>query len=484
MTTSDAHLVHSHSHRYYVPLISQDLTQEEALTQSFDALKHVDKIINDVFTRLQDKIKYERERLSGITGRVQAARQKVELISQNESKVTTIFSSAKFPAVKELPDFERVCGKKAENPAADLQITKPPRRKDDSRPKESNVDTKKLLHEVISSRVSSHADHDQEEDTQTQKEGLGRLPAYLPSVSSALLFNSDENLYKKYQSINNLEGVGGIDKEQEDEELAAAPHTLLEGTNLPVFGGLQFEYKPDIGEVPTFDLPTNLPLGKLADINFGGGTDFGSIAPSLAELPSLPTLPALSFSAPESAVQPSLDQTGGAPAARSAPPPPASTSSTSAAPPPPPARGAPAAPPMAPAAPPMAPPVAPGPPAPAAPRPAAAAAPAKPSGGGGGGGQQDLLSAIRDSKNRSKLKRAAERVVGEDTSAAASSSSGDGGGDMMSALKARLNKLRVATTGKNPSEKRGNTMADVVVQAVRATPSKDESDEDDEDDWE
>ena len=36
-------------------------------------------------------------------------------------------------------------------------------------------------------------------------QGLGRLPAFLPSVTSCLLFNSDENPYKTYNSFNNLE---------------------------------------------------------------------------------------------------------------------------------------------------------------------------------------------------------------------------------------------------------------------------------------
>jgi hypothetical protein len=40
----------------------------------------------------------------------------------------------------------------------------------------------------------------------------------------------------------------------------------------PMFEGLQLGYKPDLGSVPIFaaDLPSNLPLGKLADISFGG----------------------------------------------------------------------------------------------------------------------------------------------------------------------------------------------------------------------
>jgi WAS family protein 1 len=61
---------------------------------------------------------------------------------------------------------------------------------------------------------------------------LGRLPSYLPSVSSILLFNSDENPYKKYVTINNLEGKAGEDRQAQTTELMAAPKSLLEGTAL------------------------------------------------------------------------------------------------------------------------------------------------------------------------------------------------------------------------------------------------------------
>lgn len=59
------------------------------------------------------------------------------------------------------------------------------------------------------------------------KEGLGRLPAGLSSISALLLFNTQENPYKKYVSLDNLAGKERVTAEQQTrKELAAAPTTL------------------------------------------------------------------------------------------------------------------------------------------------------------------------------------------------------------------------------------------------------------------
>lgn len=45
----------------------------------------------------------------------------------------------------------------------------------------------------------------QPEQGQTNKQGLGRLPEYLPTVSSLLLFNSAENPYKEFKLLDNTQ---------------------------------------------------------------------------------------------------------------------------------------------------------------------------------------------------------------------------------------------------------------------------------------
>lgn len=65
------------------------------------------------------------------------------------------------------------------------------------------------------------------------REGLGRLPTELESISSLLLFNTQENPYKKYVSLDNLAGKEVEAPAKDKASLADAPTTLGEGDQLP-----------------------------------------------------------------------------------------------------------------------------------------------------------------------------------------------------------------------------------------------------------
>jgi len=132
---------------------------------------------------------------------------------------------------------------------------------------------------------------DREEDT---KEGLGRLPAPLSSISALLLFNTQENPYKKYVSLDNLAGKEvATEQQKKQRELAAAPATVTDGDQgLLQVGVIEYGYKPVLGEVPEFNLPSVLPdLPMVADIswNYLDVPEFSPIAPSTQSLaPELP----------------------------------------------------------------------------------------------------------------------------------------------------------------------------------------------------
>ena len=479
-------------HRYAVPLVFSDCAPAESLSSALDALQQLDSALLDLFGRLQQRMTEQRAMVGALTSRIAAASSKVQQLSGQPNRVTTLFSAAKYPAPPSLPSFHSVNGLQQvsgalsgghvdvrvvredwtedERPHCSPQARPPPHAipRHDRFVCAAATDTSALFAHLSKARLTRT-----EHVTDEAAEGLGRLPSYLPSISSILLFNSDENPYKAYHSINNLEGTAGEDRKVEQAGPSAAPRSIVEGADLPTFSAYQFEYRPLLGELPTFDLPANLPLGMLADISFGSSQAQLSIAPSSAHASNiaLPSLSQLTLSTlPQYPTQPSALPTAAAPAGSApAPPPPP--------PPPPPSApfGAPSAPPLssvgAPPAPPLAPPPPP-PPAPSAPdAPPAPPKAASPSSSSGGDGRNSLLDAIRN-RSQVKLRKVVQAdgggggggggdgggagAAGEAGGGAAGKAGGggggkrkadSGGGDMMSALKAQLERRKAALMG-------------------------------------
>ena len=74
-----------------------------------------------------------------------------------------------------------------------------------------------------------------------QKEGLGKLPGNVVSVANLSLFNSTENPYRKYQSLDNLAGHSSKTSDTRPppappRPLQSAPHTVAEGYTMPLMG--------------------------------------------------------------------------------------------------------------------------------------------------------------------------------------------------------------------------------------------------------
>lgn len=129
---------------------------------------------------------------------------------------------------------------------------------------------------------------DQAQELTQEWEGLGRLPEYLPSISSLILFNTSENPYNVLMSIDNLKGRDDdenykpqdvslplflfaflsdliICKQDQDDEIET-PASLLGGSTLPSYQIADYSYKPVLVDVPDLDLPLFLPeLGNVGE---------------------------------------------------------------------------------------------------------------------------------------------------------------------------------------------------------------------------
>jgi WAS family protein 1 len=74
---------------YSVPIIQQDLRQEETVLQIADALDYLDQVVNDIFDRVQSRIEESKAKLEILRKRQSLAKLKVEKLT-GSSKATKV----------------------------------------------------------------------------------------------------------------------------------------------------------------------------------------------------------------------------------------------------------------------------------------------------------------------------------------------------------------------------------------------------------
>jgi hypothetical protein len=119
---------------------------------------------------------------------------------------------------------------------------------------------------TIVTRINSNNREMERVEFIMEDEGLGPMPRNITTIGSLLLFNSHVNVYKNYQTLDNLISGGRekAAKEEATKQLASAPVTLVSGDALPDIAGLDLTFKPTMGEMTSLALPENLPLDFIA----------------------------------------------------------------------------------------------------------------------------------------------------------------------------------------------------------------------------
>mmetsp|Transcript_11472 Transcript_11472/g.24046 ORF Transcript_11472/g.24046 Transcript_11472/m.24046 type:complete len:460 (-) Transcript_11472:387-1766(-) len=338
---------------FETPLVFRDTQQDQSLSDVFHALRVLSTTVDQVFERIGKRADDEAARLSSVNGRISTANTKIATVASSRSKLPTIvYSTAKYTAAKKLPDFTSLYHDRTKDDGGVVH----PESEDDVVYQLAERKVSPLMQPDVNasmtsiwSRLNPHGTDMVREEMLMEDEGLARLPAYLPSVGSMLLFNSTKTPYKTYSTgFDNL--MHGDSKEQEDEgakDLHAAPDSVLHGLALPDLSDIDYEYRPGLGEMNNLDLPTNLPLPDIADMSYGGGPDgtpdLPTIAPSAFQnqdmMLALP--PIEDFGSIPSAKEPATAPQAGGPDAANPPPPPPPPG----APPPPPPTSAPPPPP-------------------------------------------------------------------------------------------------------------------------------------------
>ncbi|OWF51124.1 WASH complex subunit 1-like [Mizuhopecten yessoensis] len=470
-----------------VPGIPPDLRRDETVHQIADSLDYLDKVANEIFQRINTRVNDHRTRLQKINDRLSLAQAKVDKI-KGSNKATKVFAPSKYPAAAHTEEHQMLFPSSSTNGLS--QVKRPHYH---VQQKHKTLDDKALKDKLQFYMVHLNI---KKKEGEKQQEGLGGLPKSVESVSSLLLFNTSENLYKKYVMLDPL---GVVTKTrtaiEEEEELAEAPLTIAQREELQRQQADSYFYIPHLGDVPEIAVPSSLPdLPGVADDLCYTADQIQSIAPSVmgGNMPELPSV------IPETEV-PNVSDMSATPGG-SAPPPP---------PPPPPAGPPPPAPPPPPPGPPAPPPPGAPPPPPPPPPPAPADAPTGPPSvvpqgvpevvTNSGDSRSSLMDAIRQAggmkkagltsgKERKVEKKKKKKEEKEDKG-------GGGGGDLMSDLFSRLQMRRKGISGEKSSggtdrssgsdarSSNGGAM-DKISSMIPPPPKPQEEESEEEDDWE
>ena len=172
---------------YEVPMVPPDLRREETIRQICDSLDYLEKVANDVFNRISNRVSENHSKLRAINERVNLAHARIDKVKDSK-KATKVFSSAKYPAEKSPSEYQTVY-KDSDDSA--LRAIKHSNYHLQSR--HTPVDERVLKEKLQFYNVHLNLKKNKGKDDGSQGEGLGRLPTNIPSISSLLLFNTSEN---------------------------------------------------------------------------------------------------------------------------------------------------------------------------------------------------------------------------------------------------------------------------------------------------
>ena len=184
-----------------VGLACRDLNTPNAICDVLESLQHLNRLVDVVFGNVAGKIAEETARLDDVNGRLNAAQTGITNIT-GQSRATTVFSTAKFPAPKTLPDYERLhvgdytaaLGKPYMEPDEEKMYTVGDAR---ASPLASGNQVQQLLD--MFKMVNAHGTDNLDPAFTMEREGLGRIPRTAGSTGELLLYNSTQTPYKAYR---------------------------------------------------------------------------------------------------------------------------------------------------------------------------------------------------------------------------------------------------------------------------------------------
>lgn len=254
---------------YNVPVIPQNLPNAETIVQIGEALNYLSDVANDIFYRVNSRINSNDSKICVLNERIQVVSNKINnLEGSGAKKATRVFSCSKYPAGDLNKKYVTIFKSDKVLPMKQFNV-----KHQCTSTQVDNLDGLQIYH------VKKH------DKSKAKLYGLGKMPKNIVSVNDLLLFNSGINLYNNYIFSDTLR-VDSYTKKTDDNEISEigdAPLSISDRSTLTKSAGDSYFYAPDLGDVPTIDLPIDLPnLPGIADnvryINESGPT----IAPSLS----------------------------------------------------------------------------------------------------------------------------------------------------------------------------------------------------------
>lgn len=260
--------------RIQIPIIPYGLRPEETIVQIATALRNIDSVTTDVFQQIENNIDRFRNHLSGLKKRSEVVAAKVDQLA-GRNVATTVYSHNKFPTKND--DFDTMFRMDLNDLLDSEKVPISDKHQNAKYNKSSN--TLKFYH--MKNNIETFPKYEES----ILEQGLGMIPGDVEDVSSLLLFNTSEEIYNKYVMRDPLSvdvvSSPVIEENNPSKSIAAAPNSIL---NNYVFQNTEYFdsfYTPAYQEVPTIDVPLDLPdLPGIADnLKFNLALET-SIAPS------------------------------------------------------------------------------------------------------------------------------------------------------------------------------------------------------------
>ncbi|XP_018321109.1 WASH complex subunit 1 [Agrilus planipennis] len=264
---------------YNVPVIPPNLRREETIVQIADTLEYLSNVTNDIFNRINNRIESNTRKLASIQERVNIADSKVEKLA-GEKKAIQIFSSSKYPAANLNQKYISIFGKD-----------------DKIQPKHTKFKYKETVNtkEEPSDRLEYYHVKSKNTPADYETKGLGKIPEDIEFFTDLLLYNTGKNLYQDYITLDPLENseIPKQNNQSYKSNIEDAPVSITDQTTLRSSDEDSYFYSPDLGEVPSLEVPLDLPdlPGIADDLRYEAAEESFGIAPSILTPSDLKRLP-------------------------------------------------------------------------------------------------------------------------------------------------------------------------------------------------